>query len=80
MKNKNNQIINQVKKHIKSSNLKKNSAQTDLKDKDVVETLISEKNQSLDSMIEKEIKKWINLNAEKISREIINETIKKLFK
>lgn len=79
MKNKNNQIINQVKKHIKSSNLKIKPLQ-DIEDKHVVETLISEKKQSLDSMIEKEIKKWINLNAEKISREIINETIKKLFK
>lgn len=79
MKNKNNQIINQVKKHIKSSNLKIKPVQ-DIEDKDVVETLISKKKQSLDSMIEKEIKKWINLNAEKISREIINETIKKLFK
>ena len=31
-------------------------------------------------MIEKEIKDWINLNAEKISKEIIQETVKKLFK
>ena len=80
MKNKNTKIIDQVKIHIKSTKTNKSSAENDLKDKEVVEGLISKGAQSLDSMIEKEIKNWINLNAEKISKEIIHESVKKLFK
>ena len=80
MRDKNTQIIDEVKKHIKSTKTNKSSSKNDLKDKDVVEVLDSKKTQSLDSMIEKEIKDWINLNAEKISKEIIQETVKKLFK
>ena len=86
MKDKNTQIIDQVKKHIKSNNTDNtdntddNTLKNNLNNKDVVEGLISKKTQSLDSMIEKEIKNWINLNADKISRDIINETVKKLFK
>lgn len=79
MKDKNTQIIDQVKKHIKSDNTD-NTLKNNLNNKDVVEGLISKKTKSLDSMIEKEIKNWINLNADKISRDIINETVKKLFK
>ena len=80
MRDKNTQIIDEVKKHIKSTKTSKSSSKNDLKDKDVVEVLDSKKTKSLDSMIEKEIKDWINLNAEKISKEIIQETVKKLFK
>ena len=80
MKNKNTKIIDQVKIHIKSTKTNKSSTENDLKDKEVVEGLISKGAQSLDSMIEKEIKNWINLNAEKISKEIIHESVKKLFK
>ena len=80
MRDKNTQIIDEVKKHIKSRKTNKSSSKNDLKDKDVVEVLDSKKTKSLDSMIEKEIKNWINLNAEKISKEIIQETVKKLFK
>tara|TARA_B100001093_G_C26165048_1_gene733204 strand:+ start:84 stop:326 length:243 start_codon:yes stop_codon:yes gene_type:complete len=80
MKDKNTLIINQVKKHIKSIETDKGSSKDNLNDKDVIDGLISKKTQSLDSMIEKEIKNWINLNANKISKEIIQETVKKLFK
>tara|TARA_X000001036_G_C20363266_1_gene677360 strand:- start:142 stop:384 length:243 start_codon:yes stop_codon:yes gene_type:complete len=80
MRDKNTQIIDEVKKHIKSTKTNKSSSKNDLKDKDVVEVLDSKKTKSLDSMIEKEIKDWINLNADKISKEIIQETVKKLFK
>ena len=80
MRDKNTQIIDEVKKHIKATKTNKSSSKNDLKDKDVVEVLDSKKTKSLDSMIEKEIKDWINLNAEKISKEIIQETVKKLFK
>ena len=80
MRDKNTQIIDEVTKHIKSTKTNKSSSKNDLKDKDVVEGLDSKKTKSLDLMIEKEIKNWINLNAEKISKEIIQETVKKLFK
>ena len=80
MKDKNTLIINQVKKHIKSIETDKGSSKDNLNDKDVIDGLISKKTQSLDSMIEKEIKNWINLNANKISKEIIQEKVKKLFK
>ena len=80
MKDKNTLIINQVKNHIKSIETDKGSSKNNLNDKDVIDGLISKKTQSLDSMIEKEIKNWINLNANKISKEIIQETVKKLFK
>ena len=80
MRDKNTQIINQVKKHIKSTKTNESSSKNDSNDKDVVEDLMSKKIQNLDSMIEKEIKNWINLNADKISKEIIQETVKKLFK
>ena len=33
-----------------------------------------------DQIIQKEIKEWINENAEKIAREIINENFKKILK
>ena len=80
MKDKNTLIINQVKKHIKPTRTLEDSPKNDLKDIDVVEGLIPKKIESLDLMIEKEIKNWINLNADKISKEIIEETVKKLFK
>ena len=80
MKDKNTKIIDQVKKHIKFTKTNESSSKNDSNDKDVVEGLDSKKTKSLDSMIEKEIKNWINLNADKISKEIIQETVKKLFK
>ena len=80
MKDKNTQIIDQVKKHIKPTRTLEDSPKNDLKDIDVVEGLIPKKIERLDLMIEKEIKNWINLNADKISKEIIEETVKKLFK
>ena len=80
MKDKNTKIIDQVKKHIKFTKTNESSSKNDSNDKDVVEDLMSKKTQNLDSMIEKEIKNWINLNADKISKEIIQETVKKLFK
>ena len=34
----------------------------------------------IDSLIKKELQKWIEKNAEKIAKEIINEQAKKIFK
>ena len=76
MNNKNNKILQEVKDYIKSSNIEKKN----LTDKDLNQSLISDKIDSLDSIIEKEIKNWIKNNATKISKDIISVSVKKLFK
>ena len=76
MNNKNNKILQEVKDYIKSSNIEKKN----LTDKDLNQSLISDKIDSLNSTIEKEIKNWIKNNATKISKDIISVSVKKLFK
>ena len=76
MNNKNNKILQEVKDYIKSSNIEKKN----LTDKDLNQSLISDKIDSLDSIIEKEIKNWIKNNATQISKDIISVSVKKLFK
>ena len=76
MDNKNNKILQEVKDHIKSSKMEKKN----LTDKDLNQNLISDKIDSLNSTIEKEIKNWIKNNATKISKDIISVSVKKLFK
>ena len=76
MNNKNNKILQEVKDYIKSSNIEKKN----LTDKDLNQSLISDKIDSLDSIIKKEIKNWIKNNATKISKDIISVSVKKLFK
>tara|TARA_A100001011_G_C13975115_1_gene700927 strand:- start:14 stop:244 length:231 start_codon:yes stop_codon:yes gene_type:complete len=76
MDNKNNKILQEVKDHIKSSKMEKKN----LTDKDLNQNLISDKIDSLNSTIEKEIKNWIKNNATKISKDIISMSVKKLFK
>tara|TARA_B100000524_G_scaffold119222_1_gene58503 strand:- start:112 stop:342 length:231 start_codon:yes stop_codon:yes gene_type:complete len=76
MNNKNNKILQEVKDYIKSSNIEKKN----LTDKDLNQSLISDKIDSLDSIINKEIKNWIKNNATEISKDIISVSVKKLFK
>ena len=76
MYNKNNKILQEVKDHIKNSKMEKKN----LTDKDLNQNLISDKIDSLNSIIEKEIKNWIKNNATKISKDIISVSVKKLFK
>tara|TARA_Y100000991_G_scaffold214592_1_gene202726 strand:+ start:378 stop:608 length:231 start_codon:yes stop_codon:yes gene_type:complete len=76
MNNKNNKILQEVKDYIKSSNIEKKN----LTDKDLNQSLISDKIDSLDSIIKKEIKNWIKNNATEISKDIISVSVKKLFK
>ena len=76
MDNKNNKILQEVKDHIKNSKMEKKN----LTDKDLNQNLISDKIDSLNSTIEKEIKNWIKNNATKISKDIISVSVKKLFK
>jgi len=41
---------------------------------------LEENKKSTDDLLKKEINEWIEVNAEKIAKEIITEEIKKLFK
>lgn len=70
---KNKKILDEVKKHINSdlSNISENNQKKDLN---------ITKNNSLDKVIEDELKKWINNNAPKIAKSIISSSVKKLFK
>ncbi len=80
MKNKNTNIINEVKKYINNNLQDESDFEDKLNNQDIVEELISDKAKTLDKLIDKEIRNWINLNAEKIAKEIISKNIKKLFK
>ena len=80
MRNKNTNIINAVKKHINNNSQDQSDMEDKLNNQDIVEELISDKAKTLDKLIDKEIRSWINLNAEKITKEIISNNIKRLFK
>jgi len=79
MKKTNNKIINEVKQFINSIDLKKNNI-SEANDDEIVANLVEEKIETLDKTIQKEIKAWISLNAEEISKKIINDAVKKVFK
>ena len=79
MKKTNNKIINEVKQFINSIDLKKNNI-SEAKNDEIVANLVGEKIDTLDKTIQKEIKAWISLNAEEISKKIITDAVKKVFK
>ena len=79
MKKTNNKIIDEVKQFVNSVDLKKNNI-NEVKDDETIANLVEEKIDALDKTIQKEIKVWISLNAEDISKKIINDAVKKVFK
>lgn len=79
MKKTNNKIIDEVKQFVNSVDLKKNNI-NEVKDDETIANLVEEKIDALDQTIQKEIKVWISLNAEDISKKIINDAVKKVFK
>ena len=79
MKKTNNKIIDEVKQFVNSVDLKKNNI-NEVKDDEIIANLVEEKIDALDQTIQKEIKVWISLNAEDISKKIINDAVKKVFK
>ena len=79
MKKINEKIIDEVKQFVNSEDLKKINI-NDVKDDELIANLAEEKIHTLDETIEKEIKDWITLNAENISKKIINDAVKKVFK
>ena len=79
MKKSNNKIIDEVKQFVNSVDLKKNNI-NEVKDDQIIANLVEEKIDTLDKTIQKEIKVWISLNAEDISKKIINDAVKKVFK
>lgn len=79
MKKINNKIIDEVKQFVNSVDLKKNNI-NEVKDDETIANLVEEKIDTLDKTIQKEIKAWISLNAEEISKKIINDAVKKVFK
>ena len=79
MNKENNKIIDEVKKFVNSNESKKEKVNLKKNDK-IITNLVEEKVDSLDKTIQKEIKNWINLNAEEITKKVINEAVKKVFK
>ena len=79
MKKINNKIIDEVKQFVNSVDLKENNINK-VKDDEIIANLVEEKIDALDQTIQKEIKVWISLNAEDISKKIINDAVKKVFK
>ena len=79
MKKSNNKIIDEVKQFVNSVDLKNKNVDS-VKDDEIIEDLVEEKIDTLDKTIQKEIKVWISLNAEDISKKIINDAVKKVFK
>ena len=79
MKKTNNKIIDEVKQFVNSVDLKNNNT-NEVKDDEIIANLVEEKIDTLDKTIQKEIKVWISLNAEDISKKIINDAVKKVFK
>ena len=79
MKKTNNKIIDEVNQFVNSVDLKNKNVDS-VKDDEIIEDLVEEKIDTLDKTIQKEIKVWISLNAEDISKKIINDAVKKVFK
>ena len=74
----NDKIINDVKKSLESG-LSDDGDQDDKKktDKDLSSIV---KKSDLDNLIEIKVKEWIKKNADQVSKKIIEEAVKKLFK
>ena len=79
MKKTNNKIIDEVKQFVNSVDLKKDNI-NEVKEDEIIANLVEEKIDNLDKTIQKEVKDWISVNAEDISRRIINDAVKKVFK
>lgn len=79
MKKTNNKIIEEVKQFVNSVDLKKDNI-NEVKEDEIIANLVEEKIDNLDKTIQKEVKDWISVNAEDISRRIINDAVKKVFK
>ena len=67
MKKSNSEILKKVKNVINEKRTK-------------ITNTVSEKPLELEGSLDKEIKSWIEENAEKIARKIIHEEVKKIFK
>ena len=67
MKKKNSDIINEVKKSVapKVNKATKNELKADLKDKDLIKSIVEE---------------WLEKNAKEITKDILQKEIKNLFK
>jgi hypothetical protein len=67
MKKKNSDIINEVRKSVgpKINNTGKNESPSDLKDKDLIKSIVEE---------------WLEKNAKEITKDILQKEIKNLFK
>jgi len=67
MKKKNSDIINEVRKSVgpKINNAGKNESPADLKDKDLIKSIVEE---------------WLEKNAKEITKDILQKEIKNLFK
>ena len=74
----NDKIINDVKKSLESG-LSDDGDQGDKKkaDKDLSSIV---KKSDLDNLIEIKVKEWIKKNADQVTKKIIEEAVKKLFK
>ena len=70
MKKENTNILEQVKKTVKDNMIDKKDDNVDTK----------EKKYNYKNLNEKEINKWLEINGERIARELLNEEIKKLKK
>ena len=87
MSDENKQILDQVTELIssKKESLKENQNESK-QDPENTQNLEIEKkkkeitNNSIDLFIKKEIQNWIDKNAEKLAKELINEQTKKIFK
>ena len=79
MNKENNKIIAEVKKFVNSTELKKEKV-VHVKNDKIITNLVKQEIDSLDKTIQKEIKKWIDSNAEEITKKVINEAVKKVFK
>tara|TARA_B100000886_G_scaffold245721_1_gene172822 strand:+ start:272 stop:508 length:237 start_codon:yes stop_codon:yes gene_type:complete len=78
MKKSNTDILNHVKSIITE---KKNEKPHKLSNANLDAVEIEKvQEQNIDMQIDNEIKKWIQLNAEKICKEIVKEEVKKIFK
>ena len=74
----NEKIINDVKKSLESG-LSDDVDPDDKKNADKALSSIVRKN-DLDNLIEIKVKAWIKKNADQVSKKIIEEAVKKLFK
>ncbi len=83
MKRSNSEILAQVKNLISDKKDQNSKGSKDIKDSNDDVIKVDEKFDSIDNEIKKidnEINKWIEINAERITKEIIQKEVKKIFK